>query len=136
MQSPNFFGCIENLDEISEIVHQKGIMIGLAVSEPLSLALLKAPEKEQTLLSGKRQSFGIPMSYGGPGVGFLATKMNYVRMVPGRLVGKTLDLDGKECFILTLQAREQHIRREKSISNICSNYIDCIKCNNLFVTFG
>ncbi len=120
VQSPNFFGCIENLDEISEIVHQKGIMIGLAVSEPLSLALLKAPEKADIVV-GEGQSFGIPMSYGGPGVGFLATKMNYVRMVPGRLVGKTLDLDGKECFILTLQAREQHIRREKSISNICSN---------------
>ncbi len=122
VQQPNFFGCIENLKEIEKKVHAKNALLIVAVAEALSLAflpLLKMADAD--IVSADVQSFGNSMSFGGPAAGVIACKQQYVRQLPGRLVGKTVDSDGKQGFILTLQAREQHIRREKASSNICTN---------------
>jgi len=122
VQNPNFFGTIEELKPIIDATHEKGALAIVSVSEAVSMALLKSPGSlDADIVCGEGQSFGIPMSFGGPGVGFIACKQKHVRVVPGRIVGKTTDTSGKEGFIMTLQAREQHIRREKSFSNICTN---------------
>lgn len=122
VQSPNFFGCIEDLSGIEKIVHSKNAFFCVGISDPTCLGLLKPPgEFNADVVSCDGQPFGIPMSFGGPFVGMMATKMDYVRRLPGRIVGKTVDSDGKDGFIMTLQAREQHIRREKATSNICTN---------------
>lgn len=122
IQNPNFFGSFEKVDEIAQIVHEKGAVLIINVIEPTSLALIKNPtESGADIVVGDGQSFGLPLNFGGPYIGFMATKNEFLRRMPGRLVGMTQDTEGKRAFVLTLQSREQHIRREKATSNICTN---------------
>lgn len=121
---PNFFGCLEQVDGLSDWAHQNNT-ISVACVNPISLALLKPPslwgKHGVDIVCGEGQPLGSPMASGGPYFGFLSTRMAHVRQLPGRLIGCTLDKDGKRGFTLTLQAREQHIRRAKATSNICTN---------------
>ncbi|MEK6941702.1 MAG: aminomethyl-transferring glycine dehydrogenase subunit GcvPA, partial [archaeon] len=122
VQHPNFFGALEPLSEIGKIARENGAVFVVSVNELVSLGLLKPPsEFGADIVCGEAQSFGIPMSFGGPHCGFISVKMKDVRQLPGRIVGETVDLDGKRGYIMTLQAREQHIRREKANSNLCTN---------------
>jgi len=124
---PNYFGQIEDLAAIADLAHAAGARLVATVAEPLALALYKSPgELGADVVVGDGQSFGIPLSYGGPGIGFFAVRKKDMRVLPGRLVGQTVDQDGKRGFVLTLATREQHIRREKATSNICSNQGMCI----------
>ena len=124
---PNYFGQIEDLAAIAELAHASGARLVAAVPEPLALALYKSPgDLGADVVVGEGQSFGIPLSYGGPGIGFFAVRKKDMRGLPGRLVGETVDEDGQRGFVLTLATREQHIRREKATSNICSNQGMCI----------
>jgi glycine dehydrogenase subunit 1 len=121
---PNFFGVLEEPDALTDWAQAKGARV-IACCNPLSLAVLKPPGQWGThgadIACGDAQPFGIPMSSGGPYLGFLTCKQALVRQMPGRIIGRTVDLDGKPGFTLTLQAREQHIRRAKATSNICTN---------------
>jgi glycine dehydrogenase subunit 1 len=124
---PNYFGQIEDLAAIAEMTHAAGARLVATVAEPLALALYKSPgDLGADVVVGDGQSFGIPLSYGGPGIGFFAVRKKDMRVLPGRLVGETTDQDGQRGFVLTLATREQHIRREKATSNICSNQGMCI----------
>ncbi len=126
VQSPNFFGCIEDLKACAEKVHEAGALFVAVFTEPLAYGLLKNPGSlGADIACGEGQSLGLSQSFGGPGLGIFATKMAHVRNMPGRLVGKTTDVDGKRGFVLTLSTREQHIRREKATSNICTNNSLC-----------
>ncbi len=124
IQQPNFFGTLEDVDELTDRAHEMGMLV-IAVVNPTSLALLKPPgewgQKGADIVCGEGQPLGVPLSSGGPYFGFMTTRMEHVRQMPGRIVGRTVDLDGKPGFTLTLQAREQHIRRSKATSNICTN---------------
>ena len=129
VQQPNFFGSLEEVDALTDWAHQNNIMV-IAVVNPTSLALLKPPgqwgsrvadKQGADIVCGEGQALGVPLASGGPYFGFMATRMQYVRQMPGRIVGRTLDADGRPGFSLTLQAREQHIRRSKATSNICTN---------------
>jgi len=120
VQSPNFFGALERIPEIAAIAHRKGALLIVAINEPLSLAVVNPPT-DADIVCGEAQSFGVPVSYGGPYVGFLTTREKFLRQMPGRLVGQTVDTEGRRGFVLTLATREQHIRREKATSNICTN---------------
>lgn len=124
IQQPNFFGALEDVDALTDWAHQRGTLV-IAVVNPISLALLKPPGKwgarGADIVTGEGQPLGVPLSSGGPYFGFMTTRQEFVRQMPGRIVGKTLDLAGREGFTLTLQAREQHIRRGKATSNICTN---------------
>ncbi|NIA22443.1 MAG: aminomethyl-transferring glycine dehydrogenase subunit GcvPA, partial [Anaerolineaceae bacterium] len=120
-QTPNFFGIIEEIDKLSEMVHAIGGLSVVSV-DPISLGLLRAPgEYGADIVVGEGQGLGIPMNMGGPYLGLMATRRKFVRRMPGRLVARTVDRNGKVCYCLTLQTREQHIRREKATSNICTN---------------
>ncbi len=121
VQNPNFFGAIDDVSDLVEHCHERGILV-IVSAYPTALALLKTPgEMGADIVVGEGQPLGIPLNFGGPYLGFMATTRKLVRRMPGRLAGRTLDRHGNESFVLTLQAREQHIRREKSTSNICTN---------------
>jgi glycine dehydrogenase subunit 1 len=120
VQSPNFFGVIEDIPAIAEIVHKKRALLIVSIAEAISLGVVRPPV-EADIVSMEAQSFGVALSYGGPYCGVIAAKKQYLRHMPGRLVGETVDTQGRRGFVLTLSTREQHIRREKATSNICTN---------------
>jgi glycine dehydrogenase subunit 1 len=122
VQSPNFFGCVEDLTALANAAHEAGALLIVAITEPMSLGVLKPPGAcGADIVAGETQSFGIPQSYGGPYCGMFATLEKHVRQMPGRLVGEAYDDQGRRGYVLTLSTREQHIRREKATSNICTN---------------
>lgn len=126
LQYPNFFGVIEDLEQFSKMADENKALLITATSEPIALGLIKPPGYFGVDIAvGEGQAFGNPINYGGPLLGLFATKEKYLRNMPGRLVGETVDLDGKRGYVLTLSTREQHIRREKATSNICSNQSLC-----------
>ena len=125
-QTPNFFGCMENLEAAKKSLPDKKTLLVACFSEPLAYGLYKNPgQSGADIACGEGQSLGIPPTFGGPGLGMFAAKMKYVRNMPGRLVGQTIDKEGNRGHVLTLSTREQHIRREKATSNICTNHSLC-----------
>ncbi len=120
---PNFLGCVEDLAEIAQLAHDKGALLVTVTTEPYALSLVEAPGTlGADICVGEGQALAVPPQLGGPGVGLLACKEKFVRQMPGRLVGQTVDQSGRRGFVLTLSTREQHIRREKATSNICTNH--------------
>jgi len=135
IQNPNFFGGIENMAEISEIVHSKGALLINVIAESMSLGILKSPgEIGADIVAGNAQSFGMDLNYGGPYNAYLGTKKQYIRQIPGRIVGETVDVDGKRVFVMTMRAREQDIRREKATSNICTNHNLNVIAANIYLS--
>jgi glycine dehydrogenase subunit 1 len=122
VQSPNFFGCVEDVRALAERAHAVGALLIVAITESISLGFLRSPGAcGADIVVAEGQSFGVPVSFGGPLVGLFATRDKYARQIPGRLVGEAVDKQGRRGFVLTLATREQHIRREKATSNICTN---------------
>lgn len=121
VQHPNFFGCLEEVEQLAEIAHRNGALFVVSV-DPISLGILKRPgDYGADIVVAEGQSLGNPMAFGGPYLGIMACREQFLRRMPGRLIGETVDRRGTRCWVLTLQTREQHIRREKATSNICSN---------------
>ena len=133
IQSPNFFGTIEDVTAIAEIAHAKGALLIVSIAEAISLGIVKPPV-EADIVSLEAQSFGVAVSYGGPYCGVIACKEKFMRQMPGRLVGETKDADGKRGYVLTLSTREQHIRRERATSNICTNQALVALMATIFLT--
>ena len=133
VQSPNFFGVIEDIPAIAEIAHRRGALLIVSIAEAVSLGVVRPPV-EADIVSMEAQSFGVPLCYGGPYCGVIAAKEQYLRQMPGRLVGQTVDRDGYRGFVLTLSTREQHIRREKATSNICTNQALVALMATIFLT--
>jgi len=135
VQNPNFFGGIENLAQICEITHSKNALLINAIAESMSLGVLRSPgEMGVDIVAGEAQSFGIDLNYGGPYNGYLAARKQFLRQLPGRIAGETVDVDGKRVFVMTMRAREQDIRREKATSNICSNHGLNILASNIYLS--
>ena len=136
VQSPNFFGSIEDWEEAAAIAHAAGALLVAVIAEPVSLGLLPAPSAAD-IVAMELQGFGIPVGFGGPYAGILACRESFVRSLPGRLVGEARDAEGRRGFVLTLSTREQHIRREKATSNICTNQALCALMASIFMaTYG
>ena len=133
VQSPNFFGAMEALGPLAEAAHTSGALLVTAITEGVSLGVMKPPA-EADIVAMEAQSFGLAPSYGGPFAGVIASKEKFVRQMPGRLAGQTVDLDGRRGFVLTLATREQHIRREKATSNICTNQALCALAATVHLT--
>ncbi|MCD6328558.1 aminomethyl-transferring glycine dehydrogenase subunit GcvPA [bacterium] len=135
VQSPNFFGVIEEIAIVADAAHEAGALLIDAISEPLSLGILKPPgEQGADIVVGQAQSLGIPMSFGGPHLGFFACRQKFMRQMPGRLSGRTVDHDGRPGFVMTLATREQHIRRARATSNICTNHQLCALAAAVYMT--
>ena len=133
VQSPNFFGTIEDVEAVAEIAHQRGALLIVSIAEAVSLGIVEPP-RSADIVSMEAQSFGVPLGFGGPYCGVIATKEKFVRQMPGRLAGQTVDRNGKRGFVLTIATREQHIRREKATSNICTNQALVALMVNIFMT--
>jgi glycine dehydrogenase subunit 1 len=132
---PNAFGVIEPLASIAEMTHRAGALVISATAEGIALGLLRSPgELGVDIAVGEGQSFGLPLQFGGPGVGFMAARSAHIRQMPGRLVGLTRDRDGRRAFCLTLNTREQHIRRERATSNICTNHSLCALAATVYLS--
>jgi len=135
LQSPNFFGILEDVETAADTIHDAGALCVVCFSEPMAFGLVKSPGScGADIVCGEGQSFGMPVSFGGPGLGMFGCRDKFVRNMPGRLVGETTDLDGKRGFVLTLSTREQHIRREKATSNICSNQGICTLTATMYMS--
>lgn len=135
-QSPNFFGICEDVRSLSEIASGRRALSVAVVAEPISLGLLESPGKlGADIVTGEGQSFGIPLSFGGPYLGFMSCRKDYIRQLPGRISGQTVDVDGERGFVLTLATREQHIRRERATSNICTNQALCAVRATIYLEF-
>jgi glycine dehydrogenase subunit 1 len=133
LQSPNFFGTLEDVENLAAIAHGRGALLVVSIAEIVSLGIVEPPGSAD-IIALEAQSFGVPLSFGGPYCGVIATREVYVRQMPGRLVGQTTDRNGKRGFVLTLATREQHIRREKATSNICTNQALVALMTNIFMT--